>query len=599
MTIRAIVGLFVYNVVILAAGAGLLWGLRGWRWWTDFVRLAGVGYMLGVASLSVLLTLELVLGIPITLATLLLTCAAPIAAGLVVGRARGYGSPALRPPGWRFPGLSLFAAFFVAGIVVYFETLFRAGRLASIGSEWDSWAFWIPKAEAIYRFGRLEPEFLAQLPSSQAYPPGLSTLQAGAFHAMGSADSVTLHLQYWFLAIGFAAAVAGLLARRVHQAIVYPVLLLVLVAPTIVERVAVAYSDVPLAYQVALAALLLALWLDEQRGWQLAAAAVLLSGAMLTKREGILLAACVLIAAFVATVHDRRTLWKPLAVAGAVAFALSLPWRIWFTAHGLPSDAPDAGYLGAFGYLERVWPSLELVVTTFFDPDRWLLVSVLATVSVVLAALAGAWRLSVYVTVFLGAAIAASTWAIWSNVTLPFTQEDFANPIVRLSSSPIAALAVLTPLLLARAWSAGAPGVEPESDAHMSWRRGFVSYTRWTWVLVAAAALSLPGAMLVGYSGYRMPGGSPRFPTVADCVSPPVENEPIRVVVGYADSYPEALELRSRAVAAGLDGTAVAQDGCGRLRVSVDGVESVAASEPLLSAARRAKLEPTLEWDAD
>ena len=35
MTPRAIAGLFVLHVFFLAVGAGLLWGLRGWRTWPD------------------------------------------------------------------------------------------------------------------------------------------------------------------------------------------------------------------------------------------------------------------------------------------------------------------------------------------------------------------------------------------------------------------------------------------------------------------------------------------------------------------------------------------------------------------------------------
>jgi hypothetical protein len=599
VTIRAIGGLVVFNFCILGTGAGVLWGLRGWRWWTDFVRLAGVAYMLGVASLTVLLTLELVLGIPVTLATIVLSCILLVGSGLVAGRVRGHSSPALRPPGWHFPGLSLFAALFVAGIVVYLEGLFRVGRLSSIVGDWDSWAFWVPKAQTIYWSGRLEPEFLSLLPGGASYPPGLPALHAGAFHAMGSADTVTLHLQYWFYAAGFVAAVAGLLARRVHQAILFPILLLALIAPSLVERTTMAYGDIPLAYLVALAALLVVLWVEEQRIWQLAAATVLLSGAMLTKREGILFAICVLLAGFVASWKERHLVWKRLVAAGLVSFALSLPWRIWFTAHGLPSDAPDAGYLGAFDHLDRVWPSFKLVVTTLFDADLWPVLPALAIAAIVLAALGGAWRVSVYGAVFTAAVVVTTTWAIWSNITLQFTQYDATNPIVRVTSTPILAFAALTPLLLERAWSGTNVGRRVQSNAETPWRDAFVWSSRWMWAVVLLAALSHPGAMLAGYSKSGLPGGPPRFPSAAACTSTPAVGERVRVVLGYADSYPEANALRGRAVAAGLARTEVAHDGCGRLRVFVDDVPSVAASEPLLSDARRASLEPTLELDTD
>ena len=105
--------------------------------------------------------------------------------------------------------------------------------------------------------------------------------------------------------------------------------------------------------------------------------------------------------------------------------------------------------------------------------------------------------------------------------------------------------------------------------------------------------------MLVGYSGQTLPGGLPRFPETASCASAPISDAKVRVVVGYADSYPAAYALRDRAVGAGLAETEVEKDGCGGLRVFVDDVPSTAASGRLISDARAAGLEPTLEAGPD
>ena len=70
-----------------------------------------------------------------------------------------------------------------------------------------------------------------------------------------------------------------------------------------------------------------------------------------------------------------------------------------------------------------------------------------------------------------------------------------------------------------------------------------------------------------------------------------------RVVVGYADSYAEATALQRQARAAGLGATQVAQDGCGRLRVSVDEVASAAAAATLIAATRDSRLDLTVEAD--
>ena len=341
MSLRALAGLAIYNVLLLGIGSALLWGVGGWRWWTDLLRLAGVAYLLGVAAIMVVLTLELVVGVPITLATGVVSGTAVFLAGVGLGLRRGCSRPALPPHGWRVPGISVVAALFISAIAVFLEALFRGGRLASIRLEWDGWAFWVPKAKAIYSFGELDPEFLLAVPTwTASYPPGLPALHGLAFHAMGAADSVTLHLQYWFYAVGFVTAVVGLLAGRVRQAILFPLLLVALVMPSLVYQWISINADVPLAHLVAVAALLVVLWVVERQTWQLVSATALLSGAILTKREGILLVACVLLAGFAASVKERRALWPRLALAALGAVALTLPWRIWFTTQGLPSDGP-------------------------------------------------------------------------------------------------------------------------------------------------------------------------------------------------------------------------------------------------------------------
>ena len=567
MTVRAVAGLVVLNVFFLLVGAGVLWGIRGWRWCTELVRLAGLAYLLGAASLMVLMPAELTVGIPVTAATIAVDGVLLVAAGIAFRAFRGGTWPRLVPEGWRFPRLSVFVALFLAGIAVYLEGMVRSERLAGVVNEFDSWAFWMPKAEWIYFFGHLDRHVFALLPGS-AYPIGLSSIQAAAFHAIGSADTVTLHSQYWFFAAGFIAAAAGVLLERVRATILVPVLLAVLVAPNLVAREMITYADLPLGYLVAAGALLVALWVEERHEWQLASATLLLAAATSTKREGMLFAAAVLVAALVASARDRRHSWRPLLLAGGTAFVLTLPWRIWFNAEGIPSDRPETGYLGSFRHLDRVWPSLRLVLRTLFDNDLWPFVAALGVAAIVLAALAGASRLAVYGATFLVAAVAACAWAIWSNTSLSFSEDDSLNPIVRLTGTTILSLAVLTPLLLQLAWSGSGPrGVRarrpasPGPDA-LVWR------SLGAWAIVLLGVLSHPGSMLLGYAGSGLPGEAPAFPSHADCVAHASEAAGGRLV-GYTDSYPEAFELRRRAVSSGLRNVEVRRDGCGRVRVFV------------------------------
>jgi hypothetical protein len=595
VTLRAIFGLVVLNAFILGVGAGILWGLRGWRWWTELARLLGVAYFLGLGALLVVTMAQLVVGIPLEPATVLASGAALIAIGVLVGRRRGFATPGLRPSGWRFPRISIVGALFLAGIVVYFEALFRAGRLAGVAREWDSWANWLPKSRSLYLTGRLDLEFLELVPQLTSYPPGHTTLQALAFHAMGSADTATLHLQYAFMAVFFAVGVIGILAGRVRDLILYPLLLAFLVAPYLLDWTTTVYADIPLGYFVALAALLVFLWIEERQLWQLAAATLLLSGAMLTKREGLLFAACVVLAGLVASFKERRELWRGLLVAAVIAFALVLPWRIWAAAHGLPTVGYDTGYDGPVSDLDRLWPALEIGLKSFVHLDLWHFAPYLGVAAIGLALLGGAWRISVYAASLLAASLAAVTWVLWVNHGFALVHDDWA--IRRMLGTPVLLLAALTPLLLQRAWSSepapAARAVGPSGRLAVLYRP-----TSAAWAIVLVGLISHPGSALVGYSGSGLPGGWLSFPGSTGCDVAPVDGANARLVVGYADSHPEAAAMRERARAAGLGDVESSQDGCGRLRVYVDDLPATAA-QGMLVEAQAAGLTPTVELDPD
>jgi len=583
MTIRAIAGLATLNLFVLGVGAGVLWGMRGWRTWTEFVRLCGVAYLLGIASLFVVLTLELVFGIPFGAASVALTGVGLGLGGLLVGRKRGHPAPRLGSLGVSLIRPSLLGAVFVGAIAVYLEALFRPGRLS--GSGWDVWASWVPKAKGIYFSRGVDAEFFASLPGP-SYPPGLPALHAAAFHAMGSADAVTLHLQQWFLAIGFAAAVVGLLAPRVRSWILLPLLLLLLLMPDLRNRATDMYADVPLGYQLAVAALLVLLWIEDSRSWKLWGATLLLSGAMLTKREGILFALCVVFAAFAATLRERRRAWPRIAAAGVVALALSLPWRVWFTFNELPSDAPEAGYLGVFDHLDRAWPSFELVVSTFFNYDLWLIVPTLGVAAAVLAYLAGARKEAVFALVLLGTSLVGCAWTFWSNPSLDIGDDE--GLVNRVVGTPMLVLAAFMPLLLELAWR-GRSGVRALAVAP----RGTSQVAR------APLAAAILVAALAVYPAVTLARGTPRFPSADDCVQAPVEGQKVRVVFGYRDTYPEAIAVRDRALEVGFQGTEAAQDGCGRVRVFLDDIPSITVGEEIVEEAGTVDLEPTLELDPD
>jgi Dolichyl-phosphate-mannose-protein mannosyltransferase len=584
MTLRAIAGLFVLHGFFLIVGAGVLWGLRGWRWWTELARLAGLAYLLGVSALVVVLTLQLVVGIPFEPWTILASGALIVAAGLLAGRRVGRRRPGLRPPGWRPLVPGLMSGFLLAAMGVYFLASFRSERLAE-RYDWDAWFTWSLKSKALHYFGGLEGWIFGVPVHSggvlTGYPPAFPEIEAASFHAMGSADVVTSNLNYWFLTLGFAGAVAGLLAPRVRSTILLPGLLLLLVLPGFTGIPVPGGADRPLAFLIAVAALLVVLWIDERERWQLAAATVLLAGAFLTKREGLLLGACIVLAALVATWGDRRFTWPRLVAAAAIAFALSLPWRIWVGANGYHGDEPQTGFFGFLDDLGRGPRSLWLALRAMFGYDLWLVLPAVVVAAAVLAFLAGARRPAAFAVAFLAAAALANAWVTWSHPIFGLTLDYSLNPATRFMVTPLLAAGAITPLLLERAWSRPLPAGHPSSRPWLAWGA------------VLAVVAAYPASMLAGYSGFRLPGGSPPFPTRGECVRAPVDGQPVRVVVGYADSYPRANALRKRA--SGLGAVDVERDGCGRLRVFVDDVPTLAAGAALADRAAEAGLEPTLE----
>jgi len=355
--------------------------------------------------------------------------------------------------------------------------------------------------------------------------------------------------------------------------------------PDVRSRATDLYGDIPLGYLVAVAALLVLLWIQDLQTWKLVAATVLLGGAMLTKREGILFALCIVVAALVATYRQRRTAWPRLATAGAASLALALPWRIWFSVEDLPSDAPESGYLGVLDHLDRAWPSHRLVVRTFFDYDLWLLVPTLGVAAAALAFLAGARKEAVFTLVLVGTSLVGCAWTFWSNPSLGLGGEE--GPVNRVVGTPTLMLASIVPLVLELAWRGRA--VAPSPLVFRGSKRR----------IQTGVAVGIVAAGFAVYSAFTLADGAPRFPRADDCVKVPVEGERVRVVFGYRATYAEAIALRDRALEVGFQGTDAAQDGCGRVRVYVDDVPSVAVGAEIVQEARTVDLEPTLELDPD
>jgi hypothetical protein len=449
VTVRTLAGVAAFDGVLVVVGICVLWGVGAVRTVGGALRLVGLAWLAGASAIGMALSLELMAGVTYSLATALVTAMLLAAAGVGLGIIRRRGQTLAVG---RMRGLGLIAALGIGCAGVVLEAQFRAGRLGGV-YEFDAMDFWLPKAKAIYYFGQLKPSFLAQLPNA-FYPPLMPALDAMCFTFMGSADTVTLNLVYWSALAAFVAASAGLLMPRVPGPILWPTLLALLTVPVIVNRGVAPLADLPMDYLVAIAALLVAFWLSDPKPEFLVLASGLLGAAALTKREGLLLALCVAASGMSATWSRKRPAWPLLVAVVIPALALTVAWRVWLSAVGIPNQAPELGYLGLFTHLGRVWPSLHLTLHVLFGGSWWQLVPVLIVIGIGVAVTTRRGRLTTFAAAYFILGVLACSWVTLSFPSLPFSTDDSLNPIVRLTGGLVIPAATMLPLLLAATWDA-------------------------------------------------------------------------------------------------------------------------------------------------
>jgi hypothetical protein len=440
VTIHALLGLAAFQAVYVLVGASVLFALRVWS-----LRLIGLAYLVGVTSLGVLWTLSLSVGVPFGWPAMILGAVGLAGAGAVVGARRGCRLA------WPRPTLGRTALLAAAGVVVagvYLEGLFRAARLLGL-FEFDGWAFWVTRGKAIYYFHAFDEQVFRAVPHP-SYPPVVPILDAAAFHAMGGADVVTLHVQYWFFAMAFVAAAAALLSRSVPPWVLWPSLVLALVVPRMRTHVLAEQADLLLDYLLVTGAILVALWLVDRRPWRLQAATVLLCAAVLSKREGLVLAACVLVAALVASAPAWRRDWPRIAICGVALVVVGLPWSVWYRTHGIEGELGSDWVRHVLS--RHTVDSLRLAVDVVSDAGLWSVVPTVGIAAIVLAAVWGSRVHAVFtgVLVLLLTLAGASTSVVFPEIGI--TADEAVNPIVRLTAATAIVFSCLTPLLLAGVW---------------------------------------------------------------------------------------------------------------------------------------------------
>jgi hypothetical protein len=575
VSIQAIVAVAALNAIYLFVGGSLLWVVRGAATWIDVVRLLGLAYIVGLVLTGLTWSFLLIAGVPFSLAVVLGVPVLVAAGLLALGRARRRSVPR----GARVDGGSslVVTAVGVAAAGVLLEALFRSARLS--GLYWfDGWSFWIPKAKAIYFFGGLDQQFFTELPGP-SYPILVPTLDAAVFHVVGSPDVVTLHLQYWLFALGFVWALAGLLAERVPPWILWPCVLLLLVAPRIGRRFQITEADLFLDYLFVLAAVLVALWIVDDDRWRLVVAALLLCALVNTKREGLLLATVLVAAALIAMSLQWRSRWRAIGILALVTAAAAVPWRVWYVSRDVEGESGSQGLIRGDGR-DLLWPSVRRSLDVLWDPGYWNLIVPLFIGALVVAVLARVGRLAVFSGVLVALVVTGGIWATWN-----FSQTGAGfvlggNFVIRFMGAAALLCAAAAPLLLSAAW----PATRSEPRAGASRRVG-----------LAAAIVTLP---LLAYPAITIAAdGLPRFPTRDDCSRPaPADAPDVEVVYGRFDDPRSADELLARLTAVGFVGAEIAFDPCGRWKVSYDSIASFEQGEELAEQVRSAGFEASVEY---
>ncbi len=465
---RAYVGLLALDLLLLATGTCVLFATGLVRDSRNALRLAGLSFVAGWACYGVLASLALIAGLSLSAVETIALCVLISAAALLMGR-RVSAAPTSRaesagPPWLRWLGIAaaaLLALYFVAFLVRAF--------VSPAEEFWDGWAFWLPKAKAIYYFGGLDtgPGGFTHF-ASRDYPPLLPGFDATAFHFMGGAHPAVLPVQEWVLAASFVGAAGALLIRRVSSGFVWPVLAALALTPRFSSNLLSSIADQPVAIMLSLAAVCGALWLLEGGRPCLVLCGIFLAAAALLKNEGLLFGLFLVAALGVGVLVEGGKRWRPILALACVPLLAIVPWKIWLATNGQPtsSDYYSWSYLLHPGRLVGRADRLETALTDLpqyvLAPSRWLL-----TVPLVFAAAALLARrrpaLALLPTVFFALAFLGLAFLYWiGSIPIDFWLNTSAE---RVAVSLVIVPGVLLPLLLSEALADTQPAVPSHRPA--------------------------------------------------------------------------------------------------------------------------------------
>ena len=380
--IREYVGLIGLDVLLLATGTAAVWGVGLGRDPRGVAKIASLGLIVGWALYGIAATFALTLGSPLGVLTTIGVCLAIGVGGMLTSRHL----PALKmvpaPRLLRLPVGQLFAA----ALFVYLAVLGWRSVPGQADPNWDSWAFWLPKAKSLYYFHGLDngPGGFTHF-ANRDYPPLGPALEATNFHFMDGTAAAPLQFQHWLFTVAFFGAVATLLRPRVAPELLWPALAAVAFMPRFGFYLGSSLPDETLGMLVALGTICAALWLLGRQFAYVVLMTILVTAAALLKNEGLVYGlSAVVVVAVVAWRSERNRL---LAVAVlAIPILALVPWKLWLVMHGLPASSQyyglsDLAPAHLFAARGRLGTSIVQVFGYLLSPRRWLLIVPIAAVA--------------------------------------------------------------------------------------------------------------------------------------------------------------------------------------------------------------------------
>jgi hypothetical protein len=393
----------------------------------------GLAYIAGLAATMLITVALLCAGIAVDTGVFVLVSLIVGGAGVGIGAKRGevHWRPARAQSRTPFTIRNTTADNWLAAAVgvillVYVVLGYRWSKTMPLGS-WDAWSIWSRKGTMLFDFGGLPTSIFAS-PSyafmHPDYPLLVPMFESIWFRFIGSADTQSLHVQFWLMFVAFLGAAAYISSRVTRPAIWAPLVGLAAVVPAVVGQLVTLYADVPMGMFLMLGVLLLGMWVKEHRGTELAFATLFLAAAANTKNEGLTSATCALAIAFVVTVIKpipgrRRTDLRVLFIAaGAFAVAVA-PWRLWLAVHNIGGDMPvgkglDPAFLARRA--DRISPTITALYDQIANQSAWYYLLPLGIAVVVASAvIRGARRTSAFYGLTGFAVFALVVWAYMIN----------------------------------------------------------------------------------------------------------------------------------------------------------------------------------------